>query len=331
MRKIKKTLKQCDSLPLPNKEEFLSSLGCYEPKETEVVTAVSVACKPRSVHRQFIPMYSALALVLVLSIGFVVYNHDKLFGTDVTPPVASDTTPVTISTPPVASDTSPVTTATPPDTTETPGSQIAEEEAAQIALERAGGGTITSNELDTQKGVLVYKVVIVHEGIKHSMSIDVATGEIIKYKTKGDETANVEISQEQAEQIALERAGGGNITDIELDTKKGVLVWEIEVFHNGFEHEMDIDAATGEIVKYKFERSSDMLDNASVDISIEEAEQIALAEVSSRFGSGGVVIESELDSKNGTFIYEVEIFLGGVEYEVEIDAMSGEVVGFEVD
>ncbi|NLL71929.1 MAG: PepSY domain-containing protein [Clostridiales bacterium] len=60
-------------------------------------------------------------------------------------------------------------------------------------------------------------------------------------------------------------------------------------------------------------------------ISLEEAIQIALQEVPGR------AVKAELESKNGLLIYEVDIVSDYGDYEVRVDASTGNVIRVEYD
>ncbi len=66
------------------------------------------------------------------------------------------------------------------------------------------------------------------------------------------------ISREQAKTIALQHAGLTDATvrraEAERDVERGVLVYEVEFDHNGYEYSYDIHAETGEILRYEKER-----------------------------------------------------------------------------
>ena len=66
------------------------------------------------------------------------------------------------------------------------------------------------------------------------------------------------ISREQAKAIALQHAG---LTDVavrraeaERDVERGILVYEVEFDHNGYEYSYDIHAETGKILRHEKER-----------------------------------------------------------------------------
>lgn len=79
------------------------------------------------------------------------------------------------------------------------------------------------------------------------------TASEISARAQTSQSAGATISYERAKEIALAKVGGGTVTEIELDRKNGQLVYEVEVKYNGMEYEIDVNAATGEILKYKID------------------------------------------------------------------------------
>lgn len=69
-------------------------------------------------------------------------------------------------------------------------------------------------------------------------------------------TADVAISLEEARDIALARVEGATASNIsiELDRDDGWYVYEGEIFYNGMEYEFEIDADSGNILKWEEDR-----------------------------------------------------------------------------
>lgn len=65
------------------------------------------------------------------------------------------------------------------------------------------------------------------------------------------------------------------------------------------------------------------------DIGIARAQEIALARVPGAVESD--ITSFERDYDDGFLNYEGEIRYGGMEYEFEIDAATGEIIGWEID
>lgn len=70
-------------------------------------------------------------------------------------------------------------------------------------------------------------------------------------------SSNSYIGTNRAMAIALKKVPGANsshVKEIHLDRENGRMVYEGEIYYNGWEYEFDIDAVTGAIVKWKADR-----------------------------------------------------------------------------
>ena len=131
------------------------------------------------------------------------------------------------------------------------------------------------------------------------------------------------ISEQQAKDIALKEAQGGQITKFKLDRENGRMVYEIEVMNGDIEKDYEIDAETGAIVKLEHEQKN-YGNNNSVNnpkISYEQAKEIAL-----KSSKNGKFKEIELKHKNGVLVYDVEIAEGFMDREFLIDANTGAIL-----
>ena len=127
------------------------------------------------------------------------------------------------------------------------------EGAKKIALERAGvtaeQAVFTKAYLDEDDGRQEYE-----------MDVDAATGEVNDFETEAHAlaAANGQITEDQAKQIALAKVGlkeeAVTLKKVKLDEDDGRTVYEVEFTAAGMEYEFDIDAATGEIVKFEAEK-----------------------------------------------------------------------------
>ena len=141
------------------------------------------------------------------------------------------------------------------------------------------------------------------------------------------------ISYERAMEIALERVGGGVIWDIELERRRGELVYEVEVRFDGVEYDVYINATTEEIIRFR-EDGRYNVNSASAmppclteaEITFERAKAIALERA-----GGGAVTDIELARNRGRLVYEIEVRNNRQEYDVRIDAATGEILRFRLD
>jgi hypothetical protein len=69
-------------------------------------------------------------------------------------------------------------------------------------------------------------------------------------------TAAASVSIDAARSIALRAAGGGRVTDVEAETEHGRAVWDLDVVVGGVRHDIDVDRATGEVLRHRTRASS---------------------------------------------------------------------------
>ncbi len=176
------------------------------------------------------------------------------------------------------------------------------------------------------------------------------------------------ISREEAMQAAFAHAGvaqsDASYVHIQFDTEDGVMVYEVEFYAGTTEYEYDINASTGAVVKVEKEAnrpasgvtstpgasdsssapgqsatssasgatspsSAPAQGNASSGV-ISEAEAKAAAFQHAGVDESGVSgYRSEMDSDDGRLKYEIEFYVGNVEYDYEIDAATGAVLKAE--
>ena len=126
------------------------------------------------------------------------------------------------------------------------------------------------------------------------------------------------ISEQQAKDIALKEAQGGQITRFNLDKENGRMVYEVEVMNGNIEKDYEIDAETGAIVKLDQEHNNSV---NNPKISYDKAKEIALKQ-----SKNGKFKEIELKHEKGVLVYDVVIEEGLVDREVFIDANTGAIL-----
>ena len=223
------------------------------------------------------------------------------------------------------------------------------EEAKQIALEDAGlaadAVTFLRVKLDLDDGRSEYDVEFYQGQTEYDYEIDAVTGQILSCdrdiesyqpSSSAQSTASGQISLEDARQIALSHAGltVDQVTFVkeELGYDDGRAEYEFEFYQGTSEYDYEIDAATGEIRSFDqdAEYYAPQTQTAGSEISAADAKAIAFAHagVSEADARG---LEMDIDRDNGRTVYEFEWEIGRVEYSCDVDAATGEVVGFERD
>ena len=228
------------------------------------------------------------------------------------------------------------------------------DEAKEIALKYAG---VTSDqvsfikaEMDLDNGIQKYDIEFYHGSKEYDYEINSTNGEIIKYDYDIEYNNNVNntnninsavnISEEQAKEIALKHAGVTSdqvsFIKVEMDLDNGIQKYDIEFYHGSKEYDYEINSANGEIIKYDYdiEYNNNVNNtnniNSAVNISEEQAKEIALkhAGVTSNQVS---FIKVEMDLDNGIKKYDIEFYYNNIEYSYEIDTNTGDILSYERD
>ena len=164
------------------------------------------------------------------------------------------------------------------------------------------------------------------------------------------------IGEAKAKTVALERAG---VTESELllykigmDTHNGTMVYDVEFTTASYEFDCDVNAKTGEIVKFEKEyngivtptvptqptttqpnTTSGTIQTAG-EITVEDAKTIALDHAGVK-AADATFIQAKRDYENGRSVYEIEFVVvsgnGYLEYDYDIATADGSIVSYDYD
>ena len=147
------------------------------------------------------------------------------------------------------------------------------EEAQEIAVAEVEGKKVLKAKQDYDDGITYYDFTVVTDNEKYEIEVDANDGTILKKErdkdyvsntnegtvtpvdngnttTNNNNTTNI-ISNEEAQNIALNKTGGGYLVKCELDHDDNMMVYEIEVKNGKYEYDIDVNASNGEILKYE--------------------------------------------------------------------------------
>lgn len=147
--------------------------------------------------------------------------------------------------------------------------EYTEEEALEIAREDA---QLEEKDIDKSRvklerddGFLIYNVEFYVGNEEYDYEIDADTGRImdVDYEIEDDflseDTQGVEISEAEAEKIALEMVPGASSEDLhmKLERDDGRLIYEGDIRYDGMEYEFEINAENGKIISWESESEWD--------------------------------------------------------------------------
>ena len=147
------------------------------------------------------------------------------------------------------------------------------------------------------------------------------------------------IGEQAAQDAALAHAGvsAQNVSFVrtKLDWDNGRWQYEVEFYDQGTEYDYSIDAVTGEVLGYDYDaeyytannNTAAMQTAPGAQISAEDAKAIALAHAGVA-AQDAQRMEMGFDNEYGRSVYEFEWHVGWTEYSCDVDANTGEVVGY---
>ena len=147
----------------------------------------------------------------------------------------------------------------------------------------------------------------------------------LKYDYVGTANDTAYIGLEKAKEIAIAKAGGGDVVSIELDVEDGVMVYEGEIVYNNVEYDFDINALDGTILKWEEDRNGVNIDTSNV-IGEARAKEIILAKA-----PGAEITKLVLEEDDGILYYEGYARVDGKLYEFEVKADDGVIRKWELD
>lgn len=155
--------------------------------------------------------------------------------------------------------------------------------------------------------------------------------------TSGSASQSAYIGLEAAKEAALKHAGVSSsqatFLEAEYDYDDGRMVYEVEFHVKGTEYDYEIDAQTGEVVKYKTEQNGANTSGSSTNTSSFIGESAARAAALSHAGvseSSTKYCNAWLEYDDGRpECYEVEFMAGNTRYEYKIALTSATVLESE--
>ena len=230
--------------------------------------------------------------------------------------------------------------------------------------------------LKNENRITYYEVKVNHNGVRYELTVDATTGSILGTEienpsstqqtltTKQGTQAQVSISEERAKAITSEHTKKTNLnyTRIELsqdDDYAGALTYEIEAEADGIEYDLDINANTGQILKFEqknITETGQQASSASTAQAAQPAEQQTTAPapapaqqaqaatlsqasvkqiVASRTGVSNLFYKKLHLTRDDDYgyrpVYEVEAYAGNAEFDLEIDATTGQILSYSAD
>lgn len=129
----------------------------------------------------------------------------------------------------------------------------------------------------------------------------------------------------QAEAEALKKVPSATVTEVDTDTDNGVLVYEVELYKNGREYNLEFRASDGKLIKYEWEIANPSYTSQDAkDLSKSSIEQKALKKV-----KNATVVSTTLTYDDGMVQYKVKLKKGSKKYKLVYDSKTGKLLEYE--
>ena len=242
---------------------------------------------------------------------------------------------------------------------------IGVEKAKEAALSHAGVAESDTvfliAEADYDDGRKEYEVEFYAGGTEYDYTIDAASGRVLKFDTElewysADDDAgygwqNV-IGKQKAQEIALADAGVAAGDALHLivkpDWDDGVRIYEVEFYTASQEYDYEIHAETGDILSRDREAewngtaasgssntgstssTGSTASASTTDIGEAKAKSVALNHAGISESSTSYIYAKK-DWDDGRWVYDVEFWADGKEYDYEILASNGTILSYDYD
>lgn len=176
---------------------------------------------------------------------------------------------------------------------------------------------------------------------KYELEIGSKTKELTEWKSQADASngaKSVKLARQAADQIVSGEIKGAKITKTQLVEDDGLHVYEVSFQSDKCRGSYDIHPETGLILEREIKIGAPIVipltstpaadaSNPSGDssgqqpggvISMEKAKERALAEV-----PGATVMDIELEWENNAYVYDIELYKAGYEYDLVLNAADG--------
>ncbi len=208
-------------------------------------------------------------------------------------------------------------------------------QAKNKALKEVKNATVLDVDKDRDDGVIVYDVDLLKGKKKYNIVYRASDGKKIEY---GWELQNYyarngkSISKSHCQKLALKEVNNATVTSIVNKTDDGMQVYKVKLKKGDKKYTLEYHASTGKLLEYEWKIVTQAVtgNNGNTGnngyIGESKAKNIALDRV-----PGARVIKIEFDTDDGREVYEVELADSSFEYDIKIDAATGQIIEFDQD
>lgn len=208
-------------------------------------------------------------------------------------------------------------------------------QARNKALKEVKNAVVLEVDKDHDNGVLVYDIDLLKDKKKYNIIYRASDGKKIEYgwelQSYYAKNNNI-ISRSRCQKLALNKVKNAEVISIVDKTDDGMRVYKVRLRKGDKKYTLEYHASTGKLMEYEWEIVAQPVtntNNGNTDngyIGENKAKNIALDRV-----PGAQVVKIEFDTDDGKEVYEIELIDSSFEYEIKIDATTGQIIEFDKD
>lgn len=175
-----------------------------------------------------------------------------------------------------------------------------------------------------------YEVKFYHEknAEKYEVELDSSTKEFLSFESeKFDDRggSKVTLTEQKAKNVVTDELPDAEILQVTLDNNDGFQEYEVTFYTDDYYGKYTIHTENGAILERSIHAGTRTIPGTTDKVlTLDKVRDKAEKEV-----KGGTIKDIDLDEKNGRYVYEVETYKDGIEYELIFDAVTGELLWSE--
>lgn len=210
---------------------------------------------------------------------------------------------------------------------------VKREQAVAIAQKELPEGILLSVDYEWDDGFYLYEMEWLNsDNYEYDIEVRASNGKVVKfrrddYRKNADSYRNAGISHEKAIEIAAGNQKNLRFDESKLQLTTHGLYYKVTFYSSqGQKLQAVLNAADGTLISSTDNYLGTPTTKEGTSVTLEEAKQIALDHV-----GGGRITKARQDFDDGRLEYEIEIRYNGLEYEIDIDATTGNIVKYDID
>lgn len=209
------------------------------------------------------------------------------------------------------------------------GAGVTEKQARDLAEDYVPAGSTYYKTKDEDN---VYEVKFYNEKKLEKYEVEISkeslkllSFESEKYDNHG--SSKVSLTEKQAKDIVTKEIDDARILNCKLDTDDGYQEYDVYFTTDSYSGKYTIHAEDGTVLEREIKTGARQAAGSNKELlSLEKIKSLADDKI-----SGGTITDIDLDEENGVYVYEVETYKDGIEYELVFDAVTGSLLWSESD